>query len=161
MTLTNAYHFGVLVYDLEEAIGRFGELFGYTFNDPTVVHLNRLAEPGERSFDLRATYSRQGPPHLELIEAKGRGVYAAAHGEGLHHVGLWDPSIAANKKEFVERKGLEVEAEVLLPDDGTFAWYAKPSATNGVRFEFVDEAARPDLEKWIATGAMPGGAFVI
>jgi catechol 2,3-dioxygenase-like lactoylglutathione lyase family enzyme len=155
------YHFGVLVYNLEEAIERFSDLFGLTFNDPTDIRLNRLADPDEHPFDLRATYSRQGPPFMELLEANGNGVYGAHHGEGLHHVGLWDPSIATNKSMYIDKKNMSVEGEVLLPTGDVFAWYAKSDTAHGVRFEFVDEAARADQEKWIATGEVGEGGFVV
>ena len=126
-----------------------------------VIHLNRLADPEEHPFDLRATYSRQGPPHMELLESKGYGIYGAHHGEGLHHVGMWDSKIEPNKIQFTQ-KGLQVEAQVTGPNGSPFAWYAKPEGAHGTRFEFVDDTGRLDIEKWMQTGVMEGGGgFVV
>jgi catechol 2,3-dioxygenase-like lactoylglutathione lyase family enzyme len=158
VTVTSMYHFGVLVYDLEAAVERFTDLFGLTFNDPTVFHLSRAAElNGEHPIDIRATYSRQGPPYMELVEAKGNGVWRAELGEGLHHVGMWDPSIEKNAIDYQE-KGLLAEARILGPTGDAFTWYSNPDNAHGIRFEFVDEAQREDLEKWIQTGKMQDGS---
>jgi catechol 2,3-dioxygenase-like lactoylglutathione lyase family enzyme len=161
MTITNLFHYGVLVTNLDEAIDRFGEVMGMTFNSPSDIHLQRLVETTEHPLNFRATYSKQGPPYMELIEATGEGLYAPGQGEGLHHLGLWDPSLALNKADYLEKKNLEVDAEILLPDGSTFAWYAKPKGAHGVRFEFIDEAARVDLEGWIKTGIAASGEFII
>jgi hypothetical protein len=161
MTITNLFHYGVLVQNLDEAIDRFGELMGMTFNPPTDIQLLRMVDPEEHELTFRATYSKQGPPYVELIEATGSGLYDPSQGEGLHHLGLWDPSLALNKEDYLDKKHLEVDAEILTPDGGTFAWYAKPGGAHGVRFEFIDEAARADLEGWIKTGISAGGDFII
>lgn len=160
MESPNVYHYGILVSDIDKAIKLYGRLFGLTFHEPTEVHLNRLVDPDEHEFDLRVTYSQQGPPYMELLEAKGDGVYSAGHGEGVHHIGMWDPAIDENKKRYVD-SGVEVDGEVLNADGTTFAWYTNPKTTGGVRFEFVDESAREDLEKWIQTGIMGPGGFVV
>ncbi|MQA13842.1 MAG: hypothetical protein GEV09_06590 [Pseudonocardiaceae bacterium] len=160
MTATSMFHVGLLVLDLEEAILDFSKVLNLDFNDPTVVHFNRLEDPDPHEFDVRVTYSRQGPPHLELIEAKGSGVYSAAQGEGFHHIGLWEPNMSKSVERSSTATGLRSEAKIVMPDGQTFVWFSDPASGHGTRLEFVDESTRPDIEKWIRTGEMEGGFSV-
>ena len=162
MTIINMFHYGVLVHDLDAAIDRFGEVHGFTFNPPTPILLRRMVYLGKESpLSFRATYSKQGPPYIELIEASGDGFYRAEQGEGPHHLAFWDPDLAMNKAQYLEHKNLKLEAEILTPEGQPFAWYSKPEGAHGTRFEFIDEAARPDIEEWIRTGISAGGDFVV
>lgn len=157
MTVTPMFHYGILVQDIEAAVERFGDVLGFTFHEPTTVHLNRLADPAEHQIEFRATYSRQGPPFMELMEMAGDGIYAPHHGEGIHHIGLWDPSIKVNRARLTGHHHLRPEATVLTPDGSVFAWFSDPASSHGVRLEFIDAEAREPLEHWINTGVMVGG----
>ena len=142
------YHFGILVEDLGEAIERFSDLFGLTFIGPRTFRINRLADPDEHSLDVQAAYSHQGPPHLELIQAAGDGLYSATR-LGFHHVGLWDPAIDANRETYLRAKALRSDARVITPAGGTLAWFSHPSSACGIRFEFVDESMKASAEELI------------
>ena len=106
---------------------------------------------------MRATFCQLSarPPYLELVEATGSGIYSPARGEGLHHIGMWDPQIAVNKRAFSDAKALPADAEILLPDGSLFAWFSDPADAHGVRLEFVHEGSRPHLQRWIDSG-VPG-----
>jgi hypothetical protein len=157
MTVTPMFHYGILVQDIEAAMERFGDLMGFTFHEPTTVHLNRLADPVEHQIEFRATYSRQGPPFMELMEMAGDGIYASRHGEGIHHIGLWDPNIEMNRARLTGHHHLRPEATVLTPNGSAFAWFSDPASSHGVRLEFIDAEAREPLEHWINSGVMVGG----
>jgi|SRR5580704_1959375 catechol 2,3-dioxygenase-like lactoylglutathione lyase family enzyme len=146
MTVTRLYHVGILVASVEEAVERYQDLFGLTFHAPSIVRFNRMNDPYERRVEIRAAYSVQGPPHIEIIEAVGDGLYGAQQGLGFHHVGLWDPSIDANKEMYLGSKNVQAEAQILTPAGMTFSWFSDPSSTHGVRFEFVDEKVRALME---------------
>src|SRR5439155_18906281 len=92
-------HLGVVVRDLEAAIERFS-LLGLTFMEPMTVHVDRLVEGGlESSLDLRIVFSHQGPPHWELLETVGDGVYGPQHADELHHVAVLDADPARRRDE--------------------------------------------------------------
>ena len=154
------FHCGILVFDLEAAIDRLTATLGLTFTEPASVHIDRLCDPTEHAQDLRCAFSRQGPSYLELIEAVGDGIYSARHGEGVHHIGMWDDDVASNQAKLVEEHGLEIDAQVLTEDGRPFTWYAKPQNGVGFRCEFVNTRLRPEIEMWIASGRR-GSAFSV
>ena len=88
MTASPYFHIGILVPDLDEAIERFGDVLGITFAD-RVYQDSQYFDDGGVIKDLRLhlTYSTDGPPYYELLEAQGDGLYSMKHGAGLHHVG--------------------------------------------------------------------------
>jgi catechol 2,3-dioxygenase-like lactoylglutathione lyase family enzyme len=149
MTATNFFHIGILVLDLDEAIERLSDTLGLNFNPPTEVHFDRLVDRVEMPFTLRATYSREGSPHLELIEAVGDGIYSPAHGEGLHHLGMWVPDPHQAREELAVKNAVTAEAAILNPDGTTRTWYSLPASMHGVRVEYVDVKRREVIERWI------------
>jgi catechol 2,3-dioxygenase-like lactoylglutathione lyase family enzyme len=160
MAVSPFYHFGILVEDLDAAIERFAELFGLTFIGPRTFQINRLADPDEHSLEVHAAYSHQGPPHLELVEAVGDGLYSPSR-LGFHHVGLWDPAIDANRATYLGEKALRSDARVITPTDATLAWFSHPSSACGIRFEFVDEAMKAPAEELILDGGPRRGEVVL
>ena len=156
MTASPFYHFGILVEDLEAAVERFADLFSLTFIGPRTFRINRLADPDEHCLEVRAAYSHQGPPHLELIQASGDGLYSQSR-LGFHHVGLWDPAIDTNRETYLSAKELRSDARVVTPSDGTLAWFSQPSSACGIRFEFVDESGKAAAEELIQDGGRRGG----
>jgi hypothetical protein len=146
MTVTRLFHFGILVASVEEAVDRYHDLFGLTFHAPSSVRFNRMYDPDERPVQIRASFSVEGPPHVELIEAIDDGVYGVQRGLGFHHVGLWDPSIDANKETYLGAKNMRADAHVLTPAGTVFSWFSSPASALGVRFEFIDEKVRAMME---------------
>ena len=160
MAVSPFYHFGILVEDLDAAIERYADLFGLTFIGPRTFLINRLADPDEHCLEVQAAYSHQGPPHLELIEAVGDGLYSPSR-LGFHHVGLWDPAIDANRATFLDERALRSDARVIRPDDATLAWFSHPSSACGIRFEFVDESMKRSAEELVQGGGRRGAEVSI
>ena len=156
MTVSPFYHFGILVEDLDSAMERFADLFGLTFIGPRTFRIARLADPDEHPLEVQAAYSHQGPPHLELVQAVGDGLYSPSR-LGFHHVGLWDPAIDANRLAYLSEKALRSDARVISPADGTLAWFSQPSSACGIRFEFVDESIKASGEELIRDGGQRRG----
>ena len=156
MTVSPFYHFGILVEDLDAAMERFAELFGLTFIGLRTFRIGRLADPDEHPLEVQAAYSHQGPPHLELVQAVGDGLYSPSR-LGFHHVGLWDPAIDANRLAYLSEKALRSDARVISPADGTLAWFSQPSSACGIRFEFVDESMKAPAEELILHGGKRRG----
>jgi hypothetical protein len=136
VTATPLYHVGVLVEDLDAAIVRFGELIGVTFKEPISLRFDDIIEDGEHvDRELRLVYSVEGPPFLELIEAQDDGVWGRQHGEGLHHIGVWQETREAR---IAELAAIGAEPQVIVHHLGeTLAVYLSPESAHGARLELV------------------------
>ena len=142
-------HIGVLVDDLEQAIRRFSAV-GLTFMEPRTVRVERLVEDGlEKQLDLRIVFSHQGPPHWELLEAVGDGIYGAHHGEGLHHVAILAEDPIARRDGLLEAGFREVGAQY-RQDGSIIVSYLDPADLNGIRIELLDAAVQDAILAWIA-----------
>jgi len=141
-------HIGVLVPDIERAIERFSAL-GLTFMEPRTVHVERLVEDGaETELDLRIAFSHQGPPHWELLEMVGDGVYGAHHGEGLHHVAVLADDPIARRDELVRAGFREVGAQY-RPDGSIIVSYLDPADLHRIQIELLDAAVQEAILAWI------------
>jgi catechol 2,3-dioxygenase-like lactoylglutathione lyase family enzyme len=149
------FHVGILVEDLEVAMTRFSAVLGFTFNDPITAEFGCLADPEPHEAFVRCTYSREGPPYIELLEANGDGLFSMAHGEGVHHLGFWEPDLEARCATLAS---LEVgpQGRVVSPEGATFAYFNRPADLHGTRFEFLADSSRADTEHWIRTGEFVG-----
>jgi hypothetical protein len=97
---TQTLQVAMVVRDLEATMGSYVDDYGigpweiYEFNPDTVSEMKENGVPVERSW--RLALSRVGDVQWELIQPLDDGsIYAqhlAAHGEGLHHVGVAVPS---------------------------------------------------------------------
>lgn len=149
MTATPFFHVGFLVHDLDAAMDRFGEAFGVHWT-PRTTTASQFWEPdrGVVEVELDIVYSVEGPPHIELLEATGDGLYSARHGEGFHHIGAWDPTprqwSGESEAEAFGSVGtrFDVTGEIVVS-------YLDPSRLHGVMLEMVDERRRPMMERWL------------
>ena len=103
---------------------------------------------------LHLSFSTDGPPYYELLEAQGDGLYSLKHGIGLHHVGVWESDCKAKRQEF-ESKGMEHEATIYRPDGSVIVSFFEPGPLGGVRVELADLDLREQHEAWLR-----GGEFV-
>ncbi len=150
------FHIAVLVPDLAEAILRFGAVLELDFADPIRARVPQVIEGGAtQEVEVSVTYSRQGPPHFELIEATGDGVFSADRGYGVHHVGAWMEDTGA----FTDRLSrLGIGVEMTFGTDATrMGAYFKPKDLFGVRFEACPVAIR---EGWGRTVHGPGAVLL-
>jgi len=86
--------------------------------------------------DITVVYSVEGPPFIELIESQDDGVWGHQHGEGLHHIGLWEDDVTARLAELAAQ-GITADLEIFLGDDVLYAAYLPPSALHNTRLEIV------------------------
>ena len=74
-------------------------------------------------------------PFLELIEAQEGGVWGRHHGEGLHHIGSWQPGLA-DRLAAMAAAGVTPEAVATI-DGKLIAAYLEPSHLHQTRVELV------------------------
>ena len=149
----NLYHMGIVVPEIEVAMAELGEQLGVTWAPPRVFPVS-MREGGElRSYGVTATYSREGPPYFELMEAVGDSVWNASYAGQLHHIGVYAED-AAKEIARLEATGFTVEAQGLTPD-------GKPLGptylTNrfGLRIELGSAVGRQMIADWVSEPASP------
>jgi len=151
MTILNIFHIGIVVPDIEAAALKLTAGLGIEFIEPMTARAAVFDDRGStRELALRITYSRQGPPYVELLESQGiEGLYGSQE-TGLHHVGLWtsDPRAVL---EHLSGEGIRIEAAQYGADSSIIALYTEPSGTAGARFEYVNRALQPDVDLWLRT----------
>ena len=88
----NVYHIAYLVPDLLEAMETLGQRLQITWATPFEMDAENQTDDGEIERDrLRISYSSQGPPFLEIIEAVPRegSLFSQPAGGGFHHFGIY------------------------------------------------------------------------
>ena len=150
MALETYFHVGIFVYDIEEAIARYSKTLGLSFVEPVMNGIPRLVDQGrESSLELPIAYATQGPPYYELLQMTGAdGLYGRHNGEGIHHLGVWDPDVEGTVTR-LEQQGVRLEAAQYTPEGAFVAAYFRPGDLHAVRVELVDMARRPMMEEWI------------
>ncbi len=161
------FHAGILVADLDEAVGRYADVLGVTFADPVEFAIENFvdeahfgdAEP--HPWTCRVAWSRDGLPYYELIEARGHGVFSLDHrDEGLHHLGVLTDDCDGLSRTLA-RQGVRPVAAGYTDGRLRF-WYSEPAGLHGVSIEYVDGTSpviRAMLDD-LAGGSGPTGRHV-
>ena len=140
------HHVGILVADLEQARERWARATGYTFGP---VHHYRTdhycdrSNPAPHHHDARVSMTRDGPPHIELMEFTGTGTHAAATGEGAHHLGFLDYPDLAGRMAHLATLGIGDDGRSLAPDGTLLLWFTARDDLNGIRLETVSTGPHP------------------
>lgn len=143
--LTDITHMALVVADIEDAMRRYGAAFGLTWAQPWRGEMPVVAGDQETSPMVTFTFSKQGPPHLELIEQVPDTVWQPTR--GLHHVGVWVDDVPAA----AERMAADGFVTEVMGVSGEFAYLL---AEDGFRLELVDRKAEPEFARWLAGGRL-------
>lgn len=137
----------VVVRNLHRAMEQYHRLLGvgpwrvYTFGAPRVKQMTYRGQPAD--FRMNVALTQCGAVQLELIEPlQGPTIYhemLERHGEGIHHFGVWVPSLdeavaqarAAGFEVIQSGRGYGVQG------DGGFA-YLGTEETLGAIFELIE-----------------------
>lgn len=159
-TLEQQFHTGFVVDDLGAAIEEFTTTFGSSWTPVEEVPLCLTGPDGPTRFDLRVTFSREGPQRYELIEAVPGTLWQVPSSPSggpspCHHVGFYADDLRGESRR-LEAAGAPLQHTI---DDGSgevsfFAYHRLPS---GLLVELVDGRARRAFERWFAGGPFPGG----
>jgi hypothetical protein len=156
MSALQAFHIGFLVADLDRAMDRFASILGVTFRPPATMDLtvSTMHRPAPHGYQSRITYSVEGPPYFELVEADGSDYKGLHQGERIHHIGLWVPDVAQQRQTNADA-GLRDEVSIYYPRDHddedlrVRQWFNDPVTFHGVRLEFFDREWEPDFTQWL------------
>ncbi|MFE5537965.1 MULTISPECIES: VOC family protein [Streptomyces] len=140
------HHIGLLVADLEAAIERWSLATGYTFSEigryRTDFYVDRSDEQPHHH-DARISFSREGPPHIELMEFHGAGTHSAANGEGIHHLGFMDHPAVEERKRELAACGMDWDGMALTEGGDILLWFTRKQDLHGIRLEFVSPVPQP------------------
>ncbi len=148
--LTELYHVGIVVQDLDEAMRRYQDELGV---GPWGVFGGEFQcefRGEETTLEARAAYAKSGNGYVELVQpVKGdwtASVFLKERGEGAYHLGYWVDDLDAT----VERArdlGYGIDT---LSSNGGFA-YLDATRSAGVHIELVSARVRPMIEGLVAS----------
>jgi len=125
------HHVGIVVRDLEEAIGRYRDLFGLTSGP--------VMENPERG--MRAAVVNAGGANIELLQPTDEknpfSAFLAEHGEGVHHI-CFAVESADKALDFLRSKEIELTDTEPRPGFNGHVLFTEASSTGGVRIEFSE-----------------------
>ncbi len=143
---------GLVVPDLERAIGETTAALDVAFTPVQQSPLRMRTPNGIEDFDLRFVYSLGSAPHLELIEAVPGTYYDPKGGGYMRHVGMWVDDLATASAELA-RRGLPLEAAGINGDVEPYAFVFHANDW-GLRVELVDSVQRESFEAWLGGGEL-------
>jgi len=147
VSLSELYHVGIVVEEIESAAARLSALLGVEWGpiveSDTAV---RTAAGDDEVISLRLCYSTRAP-HLELVEERAGTPWVCNSFSNLHHIGFFSDALAGDDRQLSSQAcPLEIcgrEGE-LAPQ--MFAYHRDPL---GVRIEYVDAAGRAPMEEFL------------
>ena len=158
----NLDHAGIVVRDLDEAIGFFTDVLGadVLFRAPFAAGLESKEEAAEGT-EVAVAFLRFGPTaNIELLQFRGPGDAGApprVSGIGAVHIALWVEDVAVAAAYLAAQPGVEIVGEIggpsRGPDEGATWVYARTPF--GLHVELVNRPARMPYEE--ATSARFNG----
>jgi hypothetical protein len=138
-------HIGILVVDLEEAIERWSAATGYTFSPIARYRTDRYVDSSNQEphfHDARISFSKEGPPRIELMEVTGEGTHGIDQ-VGIHHFGFGGISDAEGAMRDLAAVGVGDDGVSLDAEGRVLLWFSEKEALDGIRLEFVSTLPGP------------------
>ncbi|MCW2615084.1 MAG: hypothetical protein JWN08_2078 [Frankiales bacterium] len=137
------YHVGIVVPDARAAMQQYSDALGFTWTELGDSTLDVVVDGRAREARIAATYSREGPPYLEIVQELSGGVWAAG-ALALNHVGMWTDDLEGSVRR-LEAAGLPGRVRH-VPADGQEELFSYHETGTGTWWELVSTAFRPRLE---------------
>src|SRR5690625_1745386 len=138
-------HIGILVPDLEVAIKRWSAATGYHFSPIARYRTDRYLDhacEALRHHDVRLSFSLEGSPRIELMEATGEGTHGPDE-LGVHHFGFNGVADPAKRRDELAALGVGSDGVSLDEDGRMLLFFTDKNALDGVRLEFVSPLRGP------------------
>jgi len=145
MTAPLVEHIGILVPDLEEAIGRWSAATGYTFSPIGRYRTDRYSDhsdPDLHHHDARISFSLEGPPRIELMEVTGKGTHGPDQ-LGIHHLGIQNVADAEGHRDALALKGIAIDGCSFDTEGRILLMFTDRTALDGIRLEFISPLPGP------------------
>jgi len=138
-------HIGFLVPDLEKAIERWAAVTGYTFSPIGRYRTRGYSDHSSTEphyHDTRISFSREGPPYIELMSVTGSGTHAADQ-LGPHHIAFRNVDDVAGAIAECSALGVREDGHTIMPDGRIHLWFTDKRDMDGIRLEFIAPFAGP------------------
>jgi catechol 2,3-dioxygenase-like lactoylglutathione lyase family enzyme len=138
-------HIGILVPNLEEAIERWSAATGYTFSPIARYRTTRYRDQSDSALhphDARISFSKEGPPRIELMEVTGSGTHGPDQ-LGVHHLGFNGIEDPEARMAQLAAHGVRDDGVSLNEEGRILLWFTEKQALDGVRLEFVSPLRGP------------------
>ena len=150
--LGEPYHVGIAVFDIEDAMRRFGALHGIDRWGTMDAEVPSAYRGAETISGIRSAYARPGALMLELVQPTTGSFTAKTfleeRGEGIYHLGYWVEDVAG---AVARADALGIGVDWMFPASGEpFAVYLDAKQTFGVHIELVSPSMRPIIDQAIA-----------
>lgn len=128
--LKRIHHVGIVVPDLEKAMGLWRDLLGLSLTKSATIQ-----EQG-----VKAALLKDGDSEIELLEPlnpdNGVGKFLARRGGGLHHV-CFETEDVVRELEGARAKGIQLIDQKPRPGLAGMICFLHPKATRGVLVEYA------------------------
>lgn len=148
--LRNIHHIGIPVADIASTQRELTVAFGVDWApvrlfDPLPFWTQ---EHGAHEVLVRATYSKEGPQRIELVQGTGA-FFDPRRAPDARHVGVWADDLAAEARRLIAL-GWQVAGANLPPDQGygVICYLAPPAG--GLLVELISTAIADEIAAWIA-----------
>jgi hypothetical protein len=153
MSLSELYHVGIVVPDIESGCERLSSILGVEWG-PVVESDTQIRDGAgvDRAISLRLCYSTTAP-HLELVEERVGTPWVCNEFSNLHHIGFFSDALVGDSQQLTSSA---CPLEICGREDGIaprmFAYHRDPL---GVRIEYVDAASRQLMADFLFKAATP------
>ena len=148
------YHWGIVARDFDATCEELAAVCGLTWAKPMRRRFDLRQPDGVIEVEFRLTYSVEGPPHYEIVEASPGTLWdPSVAGGGVHHLGFWSTDVATDAAR-LEAAGYPCGATAATPD-GRPAGFSYHRLQTGLWVELVDLSRKPAYDSWIAGGDFP------
>ena len=147
MALSEMYHVGIVVPEIDAARARLVELFGIVWG-PIVETEVQIQDGAGRpsSVQLTMCYSTSAP-YLELIEERPGSPWVCNAHSNLHHIGFFSDSLGADSAGLLASQcPIDAANRGETSELTGWAYHRDPL---GIRVELVDAAGRSMMEQYL------------
>ncbi|MBV9996689.1 MAG: VOC family protein [Caulobacteraceae bacterium] len=146
--ITPAYHFGIVVRNIERAQAELSELLGLHWHRAIASDGLRDTPEGVKLINSRFCYSKEGPPYFELLEQRPGTIWEKT---GLHHIGVWTDDFHAESARF-DACGCP-RASVTIAENGEWRGGCYHTTSDGLHIELVNiGTSGPRLARYLNGG---------
>jgi len=149
--ITQPFHVGYIVADVDDAMAQLSAATGVTWHPPQVFALDINVSGERQAFDVTFTYSKEGPVQLEVAEGPAGTLWDVTDHGGPNHNGYWTDDLAGAVADLTASGFTELYSGA--GDEPGPQGFAMLESLAGIRVELIDEAMRPLFETWYRTGS--------
>ncbi|MET0362600.1 MAG: VOC family protein [Sphingobium sp.] len=136
------FHIGVVARDIDAAMTGLGRELGCGWRGGAPLRMTVCMNGSDREMSMRIAHSIDGPPHIELIEARPDSPWQVQKAIEVHHLCYWSQDALAACAR-VEQAGYKR----ILGRPGAPTGYFRNEA--GQYLEIIDTALHDRLTGWI------------